>query len=383
MCFVICYLVRNKKMSFWQKIMVLLFVFNLYCFNVLGDKKNIIINEPNDYKTNNIIGLSYDPDINLDGIVDLEDLHILTDNWLTTPISQVPWDLNGDKMIDIKDYAILAKSMGKNKKYKNLILSDNPTLYWKLDSYYLYTITPPGISFTCFSDEMEYRNGMSSFPNTPESVVDFWKKDTLVAEDSGGSSVLSPWWCTSVCYTGRISTSSIINDNTWVIPNYGSILQPFTFEIWIKPTSYPGSGHYALIMGHHTTSSVTNTGASIVLYPDGSILAGPCIPSGATGNNIIMSPKVNFLNNVWHIVFVKRSDMTTELWVNGVSEGTGTHNSPAGTINSLLHVFYSSYYTYFYGYIDEVAVYDYALSEKIVQEHYNVGSKSNKIKKQK
>ena len=247
--------------------------------------------------------------------------------------------------------------------YKNLILSHNPILYWKLDSYIDDTYL--GVPYYRFQDEISYRDGMSYQITDP-------LHDSLVLSDSGYS-LISYMLMGIVVIENQVGTYNI-NPVSWVIPNYASSLQPFTLEAWIKPTEYPSAGKVDLIMGHHTTTGVTNSGVSVVLNSDGSINAGICVPCGGVGSLVTMLPNPDFLNNIWHIVFAKRSNTTTELWINGISQGTGTHVSPAGTATSAFYLFKSSLYNGFHGYGDEVAVYDYALDEATVQEHYNVGS---------
>ena len=151
------------------------------------------------------------------------------------------------------------------------------------------------------------------------------------------------------------------------------IADDFSIELWFKSTQGIGTGSNwwegaGLVDG--TVSGVVND-FGVSLRSDGRVVAGVGNPDTS-----IVSSTAGFNNGAWHhVVFTRvRATGVLQLYVDGVSMGTATGNTASLTAPATLNFGrLASGANYLAGSLDEVAMYNVALSGATVAAHYAAG----------
>ena len=138
---------------------------------------------------------------------------------------------------------------------------------------------------------------------------------------------------------------------------------PLSLEFWIK-TSTPASTMSILNLGSNGSASQTLSNVSSQQLTFGYVN----VVNNATSTTVLAA------NTTYHCVVTVDSGGNITFYVNGTTAGTGTTSgnvgSGAGTIGIYAHTLANFPYT---GYIQNVAVYDYALTSTQVADHYAAG----------
>ena len=164
-------------------------------------------------------------------------------------------------------------------------------------------------------------------------------------------------------------------DDQVVVPNDGSlqITGDMTYELWLRPTGL-GFRRNPLAKAYSGEGTITQEpDLRLTFYqgPDGGNTGVPFDPNdpGTPGYEWIQSTSPLELG-VWSHVVLTRSGSSLRWYVNGVLDaGVGFSNTPVASTEPLL--IGNGYENGYVGDIDEVAVYDRALSGAEVTEHYN------------
>ncbi len=284
-------------------------------------------------------------DVNFDddNDVDFIDFAILASQWRQTP-GTPPADVmppGGDGLVDFKDLDILAK-------------------------YWLFDVVVP-----------------------PPPLISHWKFDEqsgTTAADSAGSNTgtLSGntiWQPAGGQINGALEFDGS-NDYVQVASNSTLDSTTGTWCFWIKPTGNPaGSGSSPAGSGSiisRANSSGSKSGIYIALIPHNTYgTINPAVSNSSssvlTQNTVIFTPNVNY--NSWsHVAFVFTAGNNTKLYINGsaaISYTLGTFSFN----NQVLRIATDTN-TYFYdfkGLIDDVRIYNTALSDTDVQQLYQDG----------
>ncbi|MCK5560097.1 MAG: LamG domain-containing protein, partial [Thermoplasmata archaeon] len=141
-----------------------------------------------------------------------------------------------------------------------------------------------------------------------------------------------------------------------------------SIEAWIKAT---GSDAYNFIVDKYSQNSGATWGYSFYL-DGGKIKLG--LFTGSTGNKGVTGTS-NLKDNNWHFVTGVYNGNSILVYVDGVLENSGAYTlGPGSTLNKLgVGKRLSGWGAYgpFLGRIDEVRVYDRALTQTEIQTHYN------------
>lgn len=136
---------------------------------------------------------------------------------------------------------------------------------------------------------------------------------------------------------------------------------PQTISVWAKYTSTPNTSNLlSLSNGTSSTQLGFKTGPSIVAVwkYSGTTLATATLPS----------------TNAWHQYVYTYDGTTNKLFIDGLLANSSTTAVQTGSPSSLQIGRFLQNSEYFAGYIDEVKIYDYALSEDQVKVDYNQNS---------
>ena len=188
-------------------------------------------------------------------------------------------------------------------------------------------------------------------------------------------------------YSGNKNKGTLVNGPTWVNGKQGKALNfdggddevlfsdpvvgsNFTFGAWIKPNSNFGTSGDGIFDTKPAAVGALrvfgNTGTPAQLCWDiGGNVPDQCLND--TGYNIS-----DWTNQWHHIVLVLSTNSTTRLYVDGVSVGTVSNSVSASSHTFLVGVYNNT--NYFNGLIDDVRIYNRALSASEIQALYNVGA---------
>jgi hypothetical protein len=148
---------------------------------------------------------------------------------------------------------------------------------------------------------------------------------------------------------------------------------PYTIEVWLKIPERTTTG----IMYFYAQQPSGNSAA--IGQPFGHV-SGTDLgdPGKLTWDAITSTVRVD--DDAWHHVVLKGTAAGAggnELFIDGVSQGTGTATAPSGTEGLLAHPAYFTFSAlsqkFWAGEIDDVAIYPTALSSSRIQDHNDAG----------
>lgn len=230
--------------------------------------------------------------------------------------------------------AVLAKKGAGGTSYYDEVIADSPVSYWRLDES----------SGTTVNDDIT-TNDMTYF-NTP----------TL-----GATKLVSGTTGTAVTFASGSSEYAQIDTNIG-ITDY-----PMTIEAWFSTSTTLTAMTIAGIYYRGGTNRKQYIGLNSSGY--GSCVSQNVSDSGSAAGSTVLAD-----GNPHHLVGVFNSDTSREIFVDGVSVGTNTDSASYSSLlngTSIARRSDSSPSNYFNGTIDEVAIYDTALSSARIQAHYD------------
>lgn len=182
---------------------------------------------------------------------------------------------------------------------------------------------------------------------------------------NNGTLINAPTWQSAPnCVNG--SCLGFDGSSNYVDAGNGTNLMPLsiTAEGWIK---FNGTTSWMLI-----DKGSGGTSGAYYIYGDN---LSSCMWSifGPTGTRYNAGFNTTFTTGVWyHLVGTfDASSGLMKSYVNGILKSTTTASLGSNTANVLIGKYTSNYYTN--GVIDDVRIYDYALSDSQVKQHYNAG----------
>jgi len=171
------------------------------------------------------------------------------------------------------------------------------------------------------------------------------------------------------CIQFNSTTSDYLSCGTSSILDFGT--GNFTISLWIKfPIS--GSGDWAGILTRGlTTSAPAHTWGLVKRATDTKIVSfiQSTDAGGAFGCNI----ESGLLSDGWHLITVKRDGLTTQMYIDGTYK---TQDASAGdNLTNTRPLFIGKDHSsiYFTGSVDDIRIYNAAMSASQIHEQYFVG----------
>jgi hypothetical protein len=260
---------------------------------------------------------------------DTSSINIALDN---TDGAVTLWDQEGSFLgskVNIYEYV---ESLAAD--YKREVLVDKPAGYWRLGE-------PSGTSITDSSG-----NGLTgTYTNGPTLA-----QTGALANDAA----------TSVSFVAASSQYGVVPDNNLL--DFGNVT---TYEAWAYPTS-------------------SNAANIIDKGPNGLEVAMKAttrlIQVAKTDVAVIVESTVGLTLNAWNHVVVTKSGSDVHIYLNGVDvTGVVTDAACVSTATALQIGRYYNNAFYWNGKLQEIAVYNYALSSKRVAQHYAIGTIMNAL----
>ena len=192
--------------------------------------------------------------------------------------------------------------------------------------------------------------------------------DDIETANNNGTYVGSPTLAQAGAITGN---SSVLFDG---VNDYGTIARQvstnFTIEFWFKSTQGLGTSgqwpQFAGMVDNNVTG--TNNDFGVALSAAGYVVAGVGNP-----DTTIVSAISGFNDGTWHHVAFTRTQSTglMTLYVDGVSRASG--NGSTATLNAVANINFgrnAAGTNYYAGNLDEIAIYNTALSGATIAAHY-------------
>lgn len=242
--------------------------------------------------------------------------------------------------------------------YRDHIIGESPLGYWRF-----------GDNGTVAIDQMGNYNGTYVLGNSNQN----------------GSSLLG---------TDIENGSWFNNDNAISYIDVGAAIlsktnnsQAYTFEAWVKLESInnisEGDNSGGVIFGQVAVEGNPTQRNIIRISKSFGQEYLQFVQQSSTQSIISQSDIVLATGSIYHIAVVKKSDKTITIYINGVQNGTiGTHDSVFGSINGskgntsiggILTGNAQEEDNFQFGTLDEVAIYNYALSSEQLRKHYLLG----------
>ena len=224
--------------------------------------------------------------------------------------------------------------------YSQVVLSDNPASYWRLDE----------VAGTTAADSAGAING--TYTNGPAL------NQTSGVRDAG----------TAVRFDGT-------NDYITMGDNYdfaGTVA--YSLELWVNPTA-ANSNWRRIISKDRYVSSSDRGGWNLTLAA-----ASDPIPNkvafgrydGGSGSTAVNST-IGLQPGTWYHLVVTYTGTQLRLYVNGTQHGLSSSIVSVEDHTTPMRVGNRPVTDHFGGTLDEIAIYGYALSAQQVTEHYNAG----------
>ena len=172
-------------------------------------------------------------------------------------------------------------------------------------------------------------------------------------------------------YPGKVGQALSFDgtDDYVSVPTLPTVVAPYTVSFWMRPTGGL-SAENAIV-----SLRGANSFPRFILFHNNKLLAYAGNEKYRYGTKVFSSSD---LNTWWHVVFVVADSATLTNWkvyLNGIDD-TGNSGANTGTYydpNTSGAIGYSTSGTFFDGQIDEVRIYNRALSAAEIATLYNMG----------
>lgn len=245
----------------------------------------------------------------------------------------------------------------------------------------VYTFDDPN-NYDFDSSKIEVADGKARLKATPDfdGLVGYWKFEDDVLDSSGQGNHGTNYGATFV--DGKVDRClSFDGVDDYVDCGSDSSLDitgDIAISLWVKASENwdPSHGHYHVILGKDDD----NNGYRITVYEDSNTnkvyLEFFTENSGVkSGSNMYEIP-ITWAVDEWKHIGAVRDGSFLRLYIDGIEVATAPDNAPGSSPNNLYIGFsprgFPSFKR-FRGNIDEVAIYNRALSETEIQSHYNNG----------
>jgi chitodextrinase len=202
-------------------------------------------------------------------------------------------------------------------------------------------------------------------------LIGYWNFDEdsgSVAHDTSGSgyngAVSGATWT-----TGKINSALnfSVNTNSVATPSI-ALGNTFSFSAWVNPTVLAQTSYVRIAETYYATGFYLGTNAAGTAYKF--IMSNGAGATGSCGGLVFGCAEGGTITSGWHLVTATYDGATARLYVDDVLVGSDTFTAPGNT-NLPLYIGHSSYGNAFNGAIDEVRLYNRALTPTEVTAIYN------------
>ncbi len=267
----------------------------------------------------------------------------------------------------------------RSKSY-TMDVEQNTTYYWRIDGENSYGRTQGEVwSFTTGQEPVRTKVAYFSFDETSGSTaVNAPTDEEIMANDATPYGSYVPVWGEGKI-NGAISFDAANTTDGMIVPSYDEIVfesAPFSYELWFKSTAEKSNNsRYLLHKGSHASGSNGNTGKWFGLeYKKGILYFG--VDDDVTKSLAEVSATSYFDGNWHHVVAVRDvENQKLHLYIDGelkasASDATGAIDGDEAFVIGNVNINFDSP---FIGSIDEVTLYNEALTELEIKSKYEHG----------
>ncbi|QQS59825.1 LamG domain-containing protein [Candidatus Peregrinibacteria bacterium] len=206
--------------------------------------------------------------------------------------------------------------------------------------------------------------------SAPLEPIAHWKMNdnagnTTVTDAMGNFNGTAQRNTSSLTTTGKINEALTFNGSSDYIRTPTIALNSsFTVSFWMKPTNLHN-------YGDPFSAGTSDKHLSFVTYADGHIYFN--IGDGSNWGNPIVTGAGTLQNDQWYHVLGVYDGAKTKLYIDGVSQGVASNS--AYSLNEVLNLGARTANGYYFaGQLDDIRIYDKALTNAEVEELYNSGT---------
>jgi len=180
-----------------------------------------------------------------------------------------------------------------------------------------------------------------------------------------GDTHTSGWMSSSNCVSGTCLKFDGVDDNVDCGNNTSlDIIDAITISVWIKPTTLVRSE-----LVHKGQDTVD--GYELILRETGQIWFRTSATNPSTNTTSTLNVSAN---NWWHVAVYRDSSGNAKIYINGQEKGSGVNmQAPKTNVRKLYICGLVAAYSYYNGLIDDVRVYNKALSSSGIDQEYYIG----------
>lgn len=205
--------------------------------------------------------------------------------------------------------------------------------------------------------------------DTPESYWRYEETTGTTAADSAGSNPITWVGAPTLGVTGLISNPADLAVSLGGSPQHGTVaipssipnVAPLTIEFWMKVAAFANA---AIVTNSYGSNSGWRAGTG-----SGAIVS--FITGGIKAYN---STKTLSTNTPYYVAIVFDTSFSANFYYNGTFHDTVTGSSNPNAVTGGLAIGSDSFNEYYTGVLDELAIYNYALSSGQISAHYAAAS---------
>jgi hypothetical protein len=335
-----------------------------------------------DYSDLDGIGNACDPDDDNDGLTDAEELSA------DPPTNPVLSDTDGDGEGDATD--VFPHDPNEWADTDGDDVGDNSDNCVNIANADQLDSDLDGVGDVCDNCPTVYNPDQNDTDGTLEGAVSYWKFDegsgTTASDSVGGNDGIlydadatnadgdtPPQWTSG--QVGSALSFDGVDDYVEIPYDPSFNLSSFTLQAWVKFTQ---NDTYARIISRPSGGNPTDGYSFFVLGNAWGKLYGGVQGEGQAYSVSVSTSPFTFADDNWHLAtFVRDVEANNiSIYVDGVLYGSYPDSSPGDMEHNYQGIIIGSYdgsTDFFEGLIDEVAIYNRALSAEEIQQHYQNG----------
>ena len=268
--------------------------------------------------------------------------------------------------LGIQQASNITRTIGQWQKYSYTFIAPSDADYSKNIIWYIYGHYNNNGTFYMRHPKLELGDSATTWtPNPNDSIYSLYN-DNIIYDSSGYNNNGEQSNITIITPSPRYSVATNFNGSMSRIEAEPLSIATKTISAWLKWDTIPAGSPYSIPI--HDKQS----GLAIGVFQNGAALIS-YVGSGAGGIGSCVSTSLT-INTWYHIVVIKTSDTTRDVYINGIKATPASNNWWGGDLNKLelgcRHI-NGAYSGYFNGQIVDFRAYATALTPEQVKELYN------------
>ena len=256
---------------------------------------------------------------------------------------------------------------------------------------YSRALSPTEIQQLYFMGAATHLNATLNPPNLSSGLVGHWSMDgkdliqnVFDSSSNGNNGYLVGFTSTSTATVPGVIGQALKFDGSSQYVNLGNPTAlkitgtAMTVGAWIKVNAWPSATHYPGVVSKTGNTSAPYGGYQLNLDNDSGHLASFCsgINIGGTWQSTCTAT-TGYATGVWYHVFVTYDGSAVRVYVNGVKDNSANYSGSVGDVSTSMSLGRNEAFptgAYFNGTLDDVRIYNRALSQAEITQLYKLGA---------